>query len=255
MTWDSATYLRFAGERTRAAADLVQRIPLDAPKGIVDLGCGPGNSTALLAARWPEATIIGLDSSPEMIHAARESAVPARFDVADAAAWAPDHTVDLVYSNAMFHWLDRQEDVIARIFAGLAPGACLAFQVPGNHDAPSHRIVREIAAHDPWADKFKPALARNGVSAPASYLRRLRPLARAVDVWETTYLQVLDGEEPVYRWLRGTTLTPFFGVLPPDLEARFDAALRDAFAGAYPKEPDGRTLFPFRRIFCVAVRA
>jgi len=251
MPWDPKIYLSFAAERTRPAAELLARIASENPAQVADLGCGPGNSTALLAARWPDAEVEGIDSSPEMIEKARASGVRAHWTLADIAAWRPGQRYDVVFSNATYQWLPDHAALLPRLMHATAPGGIYAFQVPNNFDSPSHALMRAVGAAGPWAAKL--AKVRNiGVLAPAAYYGILAPHSATIDIWETEYLQVLDGEDPVYRWVSATGLRPFTDALEGGEREDFTAAFQAALRKAYPKERDGKTLFPFRRLFAVA---
>ena len=252
MTWDPGEYLAYADHRTRPAIDLLARIPLRAPRRIADLGCGPGNSTALLAARWPDADILGLDSSPEMLAKARATDLRARWLQADIADWQPDERVDLIYANAVLHWLDGHAMLLPRLISFLAPGGVLAVQMPRNFDAPSHQLLREVAESGPWADRLAATLRRRPVAEPDWYHDLLTEGCRALDIWETSYLHVLEGADPVLRWTRSTAMRPVRDALSGSTLAAFEAAYAARLREAYPARPDGRTLFPFRRLFIVA---
>ncbi|CAL9469778.1 trans-aconitate 2-methyltransferase [Streptomyces sp. enrichment culture] len=258
-TWDPAQYLRHADHRARPFADLLARVP-DLPSGrprIADLGCGPGNVTALLAARWPTAHITGYDNSAEMLDRAHvEHEGPTRagghldFTYADVRTWAPSEPYDLVISNATLQWVPGHAERFAEWLKGLKGGGTLAFQVPGNFDAPSHRLMRALADRHGVADTLR---HEDAVLTPAAYLERLTSLGCAVDAWETTYVHVLHGEDPVLDWVKGTGLRPILTALADTPQAR-DTFLRDyraALREAYPATPHG-TPFPFRRVFVVA---
>jgi trans-aconitate 2-methyltransferase len=254
MTWDPKTYLAFGDERTRPAAELVARIYLDEPGRIADLGCGPGNSTALLAARWPGAKIDGIDNSAAMLAAARDSGVAANWIEADVAGWAPDCAYDLIYSNATLQWVSGHETLLPRLVSFLAPGGALAFQVPRNFSLPSHTIAQELARDPRWAGRLANVRDWWTVREPENYYGILEPLADNMDIWETRYLQVLDGPDAVYRWVQGTGLRPFVDALKGEEREAFVAEYRSRAAAAYPRRASGVTLFPFLRLFCVAVR-
>ncbi|MFF1959095.1 trans-aconitate 2-methyltransferase [Streptomyces sp. NPDC058220] len=264
-TWDPAQYLRHSGHRTRPFLDLLARIP-EPPAGggparIADLGCGPGNVTALLADRWPAARITGLDNSPEMLdRAQREYAGPTAgggtmdFRTADAAHWTPEEPYDLIVSNAALQWVPNHPDSFARWIAALAPGGTFAFQVPGNFTSPSHTLLAELCDSPRWRERLDhPGGRLVKVLEPADYLTRLADLGCATDVWETTYLQLLTGEDPVLDWVKGTALRPALTALAGDDEAteEFTGQYRALLREAYPPGPHG-TVFPFRRIFAVA---
>ncbi|WP_033312081.1 trans-aconitate 2-methyltransferase [Streptomyces iakyrus] len=266
-TWDPGQYLRHAGHRARPFADLLARLPdppAQPPAGrprIADLGCGPGNVTALLAARWPTALITGYDNSPEMLdkaHVDHEGPTPGGgrldFGHADVRTWAPKEPFDLIVSNATLQWVPGHAERFADWTAGLKPGGTLAFQVPGNFDAPSHRLMRDIAALPRWRDRLDGVLRHaDAVLDPEAYLERLTSLGCAADVWETTYIHLLQGEDPVLDWVKGTGLRPVLTALADEPEAREDfvAEYRAALREAYPAGPHG-TPFPFRRVFAVA---
>lgn len=253
MVWEPDRYLQFSDERLRPALDLIGRIPLRRPAHIVDLGCGAGNVTRLLAERWPDAELTGLDSSPEMLERARAQLPDARFELTGVEHWDADEPLDLLFSNAALHWVGQHETLFPRLLDTLSPGGVLAVQMPGNFDAPSHRIIREVAASPAWADKV--GSGRMGaILGLADYHRLLASGTTRLSLWETTYWQALTGPAPVLDWLRGTTLLPY--VAPMDTETRdaFFSELADRLAAAYPPDTEGCTLFPFRRIFIIAQR-
>ncbi len=226
---------------------------------MVDLGCGPGTATAGLLQRWPEASILGLDSSPEMIELASSLVQPPGstsrldFGLADAATWAPEpSSLDVVISNATLQWLPRHVEHFGRWLAALRPGGALAFQVPGNFDAPTHTRLRDLASSARWGPRL--ATVDQGVHSlqPVDYHRTLRALGATVDAWETTYLHVLHGPDPVLEWVRGTALRPYLSVLDDAEADEFTGAYAEALRSAYPPGPTGETLLPFRRVFVVA---
>lgn len=252
--WDPARYLTFASHRMRPAVDLIARIPLEAPRRVYDLGCGAGNVTRLLAERWPQARVVGLDSSAAMLAAARAGAPGIDFVEDDLARWEPPGPADLLFSNAALQWLPDNADVMRRLLAPLRPGGVLAVQMPRNHDAPSHREIAAVVDAHAWRDRLRPRLRPFPVPGPAAQHRNLAPLAAALDIWETEYLHVLEGRDPVAEWTRGTNLTAILEALDQAEQADFLAEYRERLRRAYPPEADGRTLFPFRRIFIVATR-
>jgi trans-aconitate 2-methyltransferase len=253
MSWNPEIYMKFATERTRPAVELLARLPLRTPSRIIDLGCGPGNSTAVLAARWPEAEIEGLESSPEMLAKARASGLRAKWTEGDVRSWAPTVQYDVVFSSAVFQWIPDHRALLPRLMNHVAAGGALAFQVPRNFEAPSHVLMREVASAGPWAEKIAAARERH-VLAPEAYFDMLVPLSASVDIWETTYFQVLEGEDPVLAWVSGTGLHPFVQPLEEKDREAFIAQYRALLREAYPHRPDGRTLFPFQRLFVVARR-
>ncbi|WP_340560856.1 trans-aconitate 2-methyltransferase [Streptomyces sp. GSL17-111] len=265
-TWDPQTYLHHADHRTRPFLDLLDRIPelpaAGRPPRIADLGCGPGNVTALLADRWPGAHITGYDSSPHMLAAARAHAGPTpgggRLDFAtgDIADWEPQETYDLIVSNAALQWVEGHAERFKTWLEALPPGGVLALQVPANFTSPSHALLGELCEAPRWRDRLG-AQGRRYVHIlqPREYLQRLTDLGCVADVWETTYVQLLQGPDAVLNWTRGTALRPVLTTLAddPDAAAAFVAEYRDLLRAAYPEGPHG-TVFPFRRVFAVARR-
>ncbi|RPK63770.1 Trans-aconitate 2-methyltransferase [Streptomyces sp. ADI96-02] len=258
-TWDPHQYLRHADRRTRPFHDLLARIgdlPGRPAPRVADLGCGAGNVTALLADRWPTARVTGYDNSPQMLAEAAAHARPPLLDFAeaDAATWTPTETYGLIVSNAALQWIPDHADLFPRWLDALAPGGTLAFQVPGNFTAPSHTLLARLRASDRWRPLLHGAGEHTAaVLDPADYLTRLQDLNCTADVWETTYLQTLHGDDPVLDWVKGSALRPVLTALADDPEAReaFLADYRTLLHDAYPPGPHG-TVFPFRRVFAVA---
>ena len=255
MAWDPAQYLKFAGPRLRPALDLLQRIDAAAPSVVYDLGAGAGNVTRLIAARWPEADIVGVDASAEMLATAAGENPGIEWQHADLAAWRPRWPADVIYSNAALHWLDGHDALLPGLLRGLAPNGVLAVQMPRNFAAPSHTSITDTALDGPWRPVLEPLLRPSPVAEPAFYYDLLAPLAASLDIWETEYLQVLDGINPVKEWTKGTWLGPLLAALDEPLRSRFEAAYGERVAAAYPPRRDGRTLFPFRRMFLIATAA
>ena len=254
MKWDPAKYVQFGDYRDRPFFDLTGRVGAQKPGLVVDLGCGPGNLTATLARRWPGAEVVGLDSSADMLARAARVAedIPSlRFELADIAGWMPSPETDVVVSNAALQWVPRHQELMRAWLAALRPGAWFALQVPGNFNAPSHALMRQLASSDRWAAKLRGVL-RGGesVGEPAGYLGILLDAGFAADAWETSYQQVLPGPDPVLEWVRGTALRPVLAALPPDDGAAFESEYAAALREAYPAGPHG-TVFPFRRIFAM----
>lgn len=252
MSWDPKAYLAFGGERTRAAAELLARIDRVDPKTVADLGCGPGNATALLAARWPDAAIDGLDNSRAMLREARESGVRARWIETDVGAWKAEAAYDVLYANATLHWIAHHEQLLPRLIAFLSQGGVLAFQVPRNFREPSHSIMQDLAADPRWSIRLRGAGDWWNVLEPDRYYEILEPFCESIDIWETRYVQRLEGEDAVYRWVSGTGLRPYVDALEPAERDAFLGEYRTRVARAYPRRPGGITLFPFQRLFCVA---
>jgi len=251
MAWDPDRYLHYADERGRPFLDLLARVGASTPASVVDLGCGPGNLTVLLAERWPGASVHGIDSSAEMIAAAPRGA-GVEFAVGDISSWRPPTPagVDVLVSNAVLQWVPGHLDLFPGLVDAVSHGGWFAFQVPGNFDEPSHTIRRELAAEASYAEHTA------GVATPdahdaATYLHLLRGLGCEVDAWESTYLHVLTGEDPVFTWVSGTAARPTLEAFPADLRAAFEAELKRRLRAAYPAR-DGVVVLPFRRVFVVA---
>ncbi len=254
--WDPGQYLRYAGERARPFFDLLARVGATDPGYVADLGCGPGNLTAALADRWPAAQVVGVDNSPEMIGAAQAEARgrgTLSFTLADIRDWQPDRPVDVLISNAALQWVPGHLDVVRRWPGLLSPGGWLAFQLPGNYAQPSNAILLELVRSERWRGLLAGAELNRQARDPAEYLDLLAREGCAVDAWETTYLHVLPGPDPVVEWYRGTGLRPVLSMLTPELAEEFLGAYRERVAQAYPAAPYG-TVLPFRRIFVVASR-
>ena len=255
MRWDPSQYLRYADLRGRPFVELTARIGAESPSYVVDLGCGTGELTAMLAERWPQATVAGSDSSPDMIASAKQHAIPGRltFEVVDLRGWKPERPVDVLTSNAVLQWVPGHLDLLGDLAEALAPGGWLAFQVPDNFEEPSHTLLRDLRLSPRWRDQLGEGADRSaGVERPGTYLRKLIDLGLHADVWQTTYQHVLQGEDAVLEWVKGTALRPVLSLLEDDDDRQefldeYAAVLRDA----YPKEEWG-TPFPFRRTFAVA---
>jgi trans-aconitate 2-methyltransferase len=256
MTWDPETYLSAAGykHRLRPALDLIARIPCDRPARIADLGCGVGEVTCLLGARWPQAEIVGIDNSAEMLAHARTNFPEHVWQLGDVSRWQPNCTFDLIVSNSTFQWIGEHEELLPRLLDFLSPGGVLAVQMPRNFAAPSHLALAETVATGPWRARLEHLLRREPVAPPTVYHRLLSGRAASLDLWETDYLQVLDGRDPVVEWMRPTGLRPFLQALEDTARDAFEAEYRRRVGQAYPPEADGRTLYPFRRLFLVAIR-
>jgi trans-aconitate 2-methyltransferase len=253
--WNAELYRRFEAERTRPAIDLLARVAAERPALVVDLGCGPGNSTELLARLFPAAELIGIDTSPAMLQAARARLPAASFEMADVASWAPGRPPDVLCANATLQWVPDHPRLYPRLMALLAPGGWLATQVPDNLEEPSHTAMREVALAGGFPDVVTAAESeRTRIGSFEDHWAWLAPSAASVDLWRTTYVHPLAGPDAVVEWLRATGLRPYLSRLPQAAHADFLAAYRDAIARAYPPRPDGTVLLRFPRLFAVAQR-
>jgi trans-aconitate 2-methyltransferase len=255
-TWDAKQYLRFNDQRTRPCRELAARIAIAAPERVIDLGCGPGNSTSVLAERWPESGLTGLDSSPEMIAAAQKAYPQRTWRIGDITAWAGqnDQTYDIVFSKAAFQWVDDHAAIFPKLLARVTRGGALAIQMPTNFDAPAARQMRELAASQAWRNHFPAGGLREWhVHDPAVYHDILAPIAAAVDFWQTEYLHIMADAAAIVEWHKGTGLRPFLDALADDQKrAAFTAQYLELIRRAYPVRKDGRVIFPFRRLFLIA---
>lgn len=252
--WDPSQYLRFADQRARPALELLARVPAAAPAVVYDLGCGAGNVTRLLADRWPAARVTGVDASSEMLAQAATTPTAIRWVEADLSTWQPDEPADVLYSNATLHWLPDHGALFPRLVAALRPGGSLAVQMPQSFASPSHVLMRETLVDVTGRTGSETILGSlaSPVGDPAWYYDLLAPRAATVDVWTTEYLHVLHGEDPVLEWVKGTGLRPTLERLGDDERPRFLAEYARRLRAAYPRRPDGTTLYPFRRLFVVA---
>ena len=256
-TWDPDIYERYKAYRDRPALDLMLQIPTDIdPKEIWDLGCGTGEHAALLARRHPKAAVHGLDSSPDMLAAARKREQTVDWVEASIADWAPDIAPDLVFTNAALQWLPDHASLYPRLMSQLAPGGVFACQTPTPYETRHHSILREVAESGPWTEKLKSARLISPTPSQDDYYGWLSPLSAWVDIWTTTYLHVLEGDDPVVEWMRGTALRPYLDALPDAAEQEaFLDEFRSRIAKAFPPQAGGETLFPFQRLFIVAQRS
>jgi trans-aconitate 2-methyltransferase len=256
--WDPAQYLKYADHRLRPALELLERVPLETPGAVYDLGSGTGEVTRLIADRWPGATVYGIDNSAEMLAQAAEEPSRVQWIEADIRDWEPGEAPDLIYSNATLHWVDRHDELFPRLLGMHNAGGCLAVQMPQSWPMPSHRLMRETLENGGPGGKplgsptLRQAVSRNWVAAPEVYYDLLAPNAAGLDIWETEYLQVLAGDNPVLEWVKGTGLRPFLNGLGDDERAIFLKEYARRLREAYPVRADGKTLYPFRRLFIVA---
>lgn len=262
-TWNPARYLRFADHRRRPALELLARVPLEVPRRVVDLGCGTGELTRLLSERWPAAEVTGVDRSPDMLARARSAAAGEasgiRWIEADAATWSPPRPPDLMFSNAALHWLPDHHRLFPRLARTLAPGGCLAVQMPLSWDLPSHQLMRQTLADSGpdgsplGSEVLRRSLARPPVADAQAYYDLLAPLAKHLDIWHSEYLQVLEGPDAVLEWVRGAGLRGVLDALTAGERTHYLATYRQRLRQVYPRRDDGRTFYPFRRLFVVAV--
>lgn len=251
--WSPTQYLKFTDERTRAARDLLAQVPLARARKVYDLGCGPGNSTALLIERFPKAEITGVDSSPNMLAEARKAYPQLSFVEGDLSGWLPEEGADLLFANAVFQWVPEHLKVLQHLMAALPTGGVLAVQMPDNLDEPSHVAMRETAVSGPWASKIK-QIGRAYLPAPMVYYNALKPHAARVDIWHTNYNHPIDGAKGIVEWVKGTGLRPYID--PLDAAERWDflAAYEARIAKAYPLAHDGKALLRFPRLFILCVK-
>jgi trans-aconitate 2-methyltransferase len=252
MSWNPDQYLKFAAPRLRPAVDLLNAVAHPKPHVVYDLGCGAGNVTRLLAQRWPDASIVGVDDSASMLQRAAAEFPGAKWVQQSLADWRAELAADVIYSNAALHWLPGHGELFPSLLAQLAPGGVLAVQMPRNFGAPSHTMIGDTVRAGPWRERLEPMLQPSPVAPPEFYYDILAPLAARLDIWETEYLQVLDGDDPVKEWTKGTWLKQFLDALDDPQRGAFEADYAARLRTAYPKRADGRTLFPFRRLFIVA---
>lgn len=254
-TWDSTQYRRFEKERTQPAMDLCRRIEIGAPKTAIDLGCGPGNSSAVLAERWTSSEILGLDSSPAMLEAAAREHPRIRFEAGDIATWSPKATYDVVFSNAALQWVPDHGSLLPRLIQGVSEGGALAFQVPADPNATPHRLMRDLADSENWRAKFPQRPREWHVESTGFYYDALAPLARRLDLWTTEYVHIVENARAIVAWYRGTGLRPWLDVLSgPAEREHFLDDYEKLIASAYPAQHDGRFLFSFKRLFAIAYR-
>jgi trans-aconitate 2-methyltransferase len=258
--WDPTLYLKYADLRMRPALELLQRIPLAAPDSAHDLGCGPGDTTLALRERWPGVRLCGVDSSRDMLDTARARAPELDWQQADIAQWTPAHPTDLIFASAVLHFLGDHDTLLPRLLHHVRPGGCLALHMPDWWSTPWYRLMHEVLATGGSAGQalgtpaLRMALARNPVESASFYYTLLAPHARCIDIWETDYLQVVDGDDPVFEWIRASGLRTVTDHLEHAERARFVAQYLPRLRGLYPRRADGQTLFPFKRLFIVAQR-
>jgi trans-aconitate 2-methyltransferase len=253
--WSARQYLKFEDERTRPPRDLLAQVPLDAPRLVADVGCGPGNSTQLLVERFPEAAVIGIDASPDMLRQARQRLPRCTFVEGDLAAWMPEPNTDLLFGNAVFHWVPDHPAVLARLLQSLPRDGVLAVQMPDNTQEPALVLMEKVAASGPWAGAIAQAGGmRYDLPRPEHYYDLLRPLCRHIDIWHTHYNHIIDNHAGVVEWFKGSSLRPFLTPLDPGQREKFIANYTEEIETAYPVLSDGKVMLRFPRLFIIAVR-
>ena len=253
--WSARQYLKFEDERTRPPLDLLAQVPLQSPQLIVDLGCGPGNSTELLVARFPQAQVIGLDSSPDMLRKARERLPNCKFVQGDIATWKPDSNTELIFSNAVLQWLPDHQPVMRRLLEALPKGGVLAVPMPDNTREPGLVFQREVGESGPWRDHSEiKAAARKDLPPPEAYYDLLKPACSRIDIWHSVYNHVMPSPQAITEWFKGSSLQPFLSPLDAAAREQFLAAYTEKIVGAYKPRFDGKVLLRFPRLFIIAVR-
>jgi trans-aconitate 2-methyltransferase len=252
-TWDPGAYLRFSEVRFRAGLDLLSHIRPGSYRTIYDLGCGTGHLTQIFAKSFPGASVTGVDSSPEMLAEARREFPGISFIEADISSWQPEDVPDLIISNAVLHWVPSREALLPSLLRMLAAGGVLAAQIPRHVDMASHAVLKEVVQQSEWRATLEPLLVAPFAS-PETIWKLLAPEASMLDIWETIYLQVLEGQDAVLNFMRGSTLRPLVSALSEKDGSKLLATLAKRLATAYPPQTNGQTLFPFRRLFLIAQR-
>ena len=254
-TWNPGQYLRFGNERLQPVIDLIGRIPLESPRVVYDLGCGTGSGTVILKERWPGARVTGVDASESMLERTRSLDADVSWQHSDLNTWEPSAPTDLLFSNAVFHWLDDHHTLFPRLMSKLAPGGILAVQMPLNWRAPTHRLIAETVRGGPWRERLEPQLREFPVLEAQDYYDLLSIQASSIDMWETTYYHILEGQDPVVEWTKGSILKPLLDLLGEPESETFIEMYRSQIADAYPQQADGKTVLPFRRLFFMATKS
>jgi trans-aconitate 2-methyltransferase len=252
--WSPEQYLKFEDERTRPPRELLASVPLETPRRVVDLGCGPGNSTELLHQRYPNSQTIGLDSSPSMLRKARERLPDCSFIEADIGSWTPEPGTDLLFGNAVFQWVPNHPPVLRRLLESLPVGGVLAVQMPDNTNEPANALQREVAANGLWANDLTEAVPRSDLLSPDAYYDLLKPVCTRIDIWHTIYNFVMATPQAIVEWFKGSSLQPYLDLLDGEARERFLAAYIERVSAAYKLRVDGTVLLKFPRLFIVATR-
>ena len=252
--WNPAQYLRYDSERLRPALDLMARIQVDLPKTVFDLGCGTGTVTGILKERWPNANVTGVDSSASMLERTVDVETGVNWQHADLNDWQPEQPADVIYSNAALHWLDDHGTLFPRLMKSVRPRGILAVQMPENFSAPSHTSIADTVREGAWHERLTPYQREQPVAEPYFYYDLLSPLSSSIDMWETTYMHILEGDDPIVEWTKGTMLRPLLDHLTEKEAFSFIASYTKKVAKAYPHRTDGKTVFPFKRLFILATK-
>jgi len=253
--WNPVQYLRYGNERLRPALDLMARIQVDSPEAVYDLGCGTGTITAILKERWPDAHVTGVDSSASMLERTPDMETGVTWQHADLNDWHPERPADVVYSNAALHWLDNHEQLFPRLMDTVKPGGVLAVQMPENFGAPSHTSIADTVREGAWRERLAPFQREHPVAEPSFYYDLISRLSSSIDMWETTYYHILQGEDPVMEWTKGSILRPLLDLLEEPEAGTFLEMYRSQIALAYPQQPNGKTVLQFRRLFFMATKS
>ncbi len=255
VTWDADLYMRFGDQRTRPARDLADRIDIDGPLRVIDLGCGPGNSTQVLRERFPDARVTGLDSSEKMIAKAREAYPDGEWVLGDIGHWSAEEPYDLVFSNAALQWIPDHASLVQNLIDQVAPGGAMAFQIPRHVESPLRGAILETSRDPAWSERMDEAREALTMESPAYYYDALAGAADSLDIWQTEYDHVMDGTQEIIDWISSTGLRPFLAALDNDAEERrFVAKVSERVREEYPRRADGKVIFPFNRLFVVAYR-
>tara|TARA_B100001971_G_scaffold36494_1_gene31538 strand:- start:1314 stop:2081 length:768 start_codon:yes stop_codon:yes gene_type:complete len=252
--WNPAQYLRYGSERLRPALDLMSRIKVDSPNTVYDLGCGTGTITGILKERWPDADVTGVDSSASMLESTTNVESGVNWQHSDLNDWQPESPADVVYSNAALHWLDDHAQLFPRLMSALKPDGVLAVQMPENWGAPSHTSIADTVREGAWRERLAPFQREQPVADPSFYYDLVSRLSSSIDMWETTYMHILEGDDPVVEWTKSTMLRPLLDNLNEEEGAAFLKSYTEKVAKAYPHRADGKTVLPFKRLFIVAVK-